>query len=584
MGTRFRSLISLSCVLLLATACTPSNEHHQADYEPEAATGRAVNQLAFADSAMVSAAHPKAVEAGVEVLAAGGHAVDAAVAVQAMLTLVEPQSSGIGGGFFMLYWDAEKEQLHSLDARETAPQAAGPDLFLDAEGEAPEWLEAVVGGRSVGTPGTVAGLATAHERFGVRPWEELFTATIELAEEGFTVSERLARLLRLEFNPGVSQMPGTKEYFFPAGEPLEAGSRRANPALAESLRQIADQGPAAFYTGSLAAEIVAAVQDASIEPGLLTLADLADYEAIWRDPVCGPYRAHELCSMGPPSSGGITLLQTLGMLEPFDLAAKGPESALSAHLFTQASRLAFADRNRYIADSDHVEVPITELLDPDYLSERATLISRERDMGTAAPGELGLELAADNSLELPSTSHISIVDAAGNVVSMTTTIEMGFGSTVMAGGFLLNNQLTDFSLQPERNGQPVANRVEPGKRPRSSMAPVIGFDEQGAPHFAVGSPGGPRIINYVTQTILGLLDWELDMQAAIDMPRLTNLNGSTALEEDTPAELWYEALVEKGHEVEVRALNSGLHGILLESDGRLSGGADPRREGQAKGL
>ncbi|EGN75724.1 gamma-glutamyltranspeptidase [Idiomarina sp. A28L] len=568
--------------LAFLSACAPQNSEREA-FEPEAATGLADNKVVYADSYMISAANPHAVDAGLAVLREGGTAMDAAVAVQAMLTLVEPQSSGIGGGAFMLYWDNEAKELHNLDARETAPMAATADLFLDSEGNAPRWIEAVVGGRSVGTPGVLRGLEAAHQRWGKLAWQRLFAESIQLSEQGFEVSPRLAQLLEMEINPGVSQTPITKEYFFPNGRPLQAGTLKTNPELANTFRAIAEQGADALYHGAIAEDIVNAVQTNPIAPGLLALEDLAGYEPVWRNPVCGPYRVFEICSMGPPSSGGITMLQTMALLAPFELHELEVNGEEALHFFTQASRLAFADRNRYIADADYVDVPLEALLHPEYIEDRITLIGGT-DMGKALPGTLDELLRADDqSPEYPNTSHISIVDQYGNAVSMTTTIEMGFGSSVMTRGFLLNNQLTDFSLVPEVNGVLVANRVEPGKRPRSSMSPAVVFNEDGELLHIVGSPGGPRIINYVTQTLIGLLDWNLNMQEAIDLPKITNMNGVTSLEAETILIDLQGVLEARGHEVEIRALNSGLHGISVRSDG-LEGGADPRREGVAKGL
>lgn len=578
------SVLALSIGMLVA--CSPSSDVAREAYDPEAATGVQEHQLQHAQNYMVAAANPTAVEAGLAILREGGSAIDAAVAVQAMLTLVEPQSSGIGGGAFMLYWDNENGQLHSLDARETAPMAATPELFLDAEGNAPRWIEAVVGGRSVGTPGVMRGLEAAHQRFGKLPWQRLFTESIAKAEEGFIVSPRLAQLVAMDLNPGLRQMPVAREYFYPNGEPIQANTRLQNPELAQTLRALAEQGADALHYGEIAEAMVAAVQNAPIAPGLLSLEDLAGYQPVWRAPVCGGYRSYEICSMGPPSSGGITMLQTMALLEPFELHTLAPNGEEALHFFTQASRLAFADRNRYIADEDYVEVPMSALLAPEYIAERVTLIDGT-DMGHAQPGTIAQLLRADDqSPEFPNTSHFSIVDQYGNAVSMTTTIEMGFGSTVMTHGFLLNNQLTDFSLVPEVDGVPVANRVEPGKRPRSSMAPAIVFDADGKVLHVLGSPGGPRIINYVTQSMIALLDWGMNMQEAFDIPRITNLNGITSLEENSELEAFLPLFEARGHEVEMRALNSGLHGITIRASGneqRLEGGADPRREGTAGG-
>lgn len=568
-------------VPLLVAACQPQTVEQPTAFDPEGATGWVDRQAVVLNEYMVVAANAYAADAGAEVIRQGGNAIDAAVAVQAMLTLVEPQSSGIGGGAFIMYWDAATQTLYSLDARETAPAEATADLFLDKQGKPVQWIDAVVGGRSVGTPGIVKGLEEAHQRFGKLEWQSLFNEPIRVASEGFVVSERLEQLIAMEINPGVAQLEPSRSYFFPNGKPLAAGSVKKNPELAASLKLIAEQGADAFYKGPLANEIVHAVRHSAISPGRLNTADLLNYQVAWREPVCGDYRALSVCSMGPPSSGGTTIVQMLKLLEPFDLGDKPNSTGL--HYFTQASRLAFADRNTYSADPDFIDVPVAAMLNESYLSERRKLI-KDTDMGTAAAGQLYDEKwVTAISLEQPNTSHFSIVDREGNAVSITTTIEMGFGSSVMAGGFLLNNQLTDFSLNPRDDNGLVANRVEAGKRPRSSMSPVIVFNEQGEPLHVLGSPGGPRIINYVGQTILGLVDWQLDMQSAINMPRITNMNGVTALEERiTPAE-WLQDLSNRGHTVESRALNSGLHGITRLEDGRLLGGADPRREGKVSG-
>ncbi|RTE87151.1 MULTISPECIES: gamma-glutamyltransferase [Gammaproteobacteria] len=576
------SLYILIAFSLLACS-EPQTSTEPSSADPEAATGFIEHGVVVADNYMVVAANPHAAEAGANILSAGGSAIDAAVAVQAMLTLVEPQSSGIGGGAFMLYYHAEEQKLYALDARETAPSEATPELFLNENGEPPSWIDAVVGGRSVGAPGVVRGLEMAHQSFGALPWNTLFEDAIELAEQGFEVSPRLAKLVAMEMNPGLKRMPVAADYFYPNGVPLAEGDLLINQALANSLSLIAEQGADGFYTGELAEEIVHAVQNSPIAPGLLNLSDLANYQAKWREPVCGPYREYQVCSMGLPSSGGITMLQTLGMLNTFDMGAMDIEEGL--HYFTQASRLAFADRNLYLADGDFVDVPVEGMLNAEYLEQRAQLIG-DSDIGKAQPGTPVDAPVYANAvmMEQPNTSHFSIVDAAGNVVSMTTSIEMGFGSTVMAGGFLLNNQLTDFSIVPERNGVPVANRVEAGKRPRSSMTPVIMFGVDQQPVYALGSPGGQRIINYVTQVILGLSDWDKSLQQAIEMPHITNLNGSTAVEEDLAPQSWLRALQERGHDVQVRGLNSGIHGIYLRPDQRLESGVDPRREGKAIGL
>ncbi|MGM0905313.1 MAG: gamma-glutamyltransferase [Pseudomonadota bacterium] len=564
------------------SACTPGTE--QEVREPEAATGFSEKTAVTANKYMVAAANKHAVEAGYNVLEKGGSAVDAAVAVQSMLGLVEPQSSGIGGGAFILYWDNKENRLYTIDARETAPQAATGELFLDDKGNPPKWIDAVVGGRSVGTPGVLRGLELAHERWGKAEWVSLFSETIELAEAGFEVSPRLAKLVEMEINPGVKKMSTASSYFFPNGKPLKAGDTLKNPEYANSLSLIAEQGADALYEGELAEKIVKAVQNSAIEPGVLSLEDLSQYSAKLREPVCNVYREYQVCGMGPPSSGGITTLQTLGVLENFELGKLKPNSEEFVHLFTQASRLAYADRNQWIADPDFVEIPVEAMLDKAYLSSRADIINEE-DIGKAKPGvQLQPTYEQDIAYELPNTSHISIVDAEGNVVSMTTSIEMGFGSTVMAGGFLLNNQLTDFSLAPGDGKEKFANRVEPGKRPRSSMAPTVVLDKEGQQLIhAIGSPGGSRIINYVTQTLVGMLDWEFNVQEAINLGHVTNRNDYTSLEKGRDISELKAALEKREHDVRVINLNSGLHGITINSDGTLVGGADPRREGVAKG-
>ncbi|EKE84750.1 gamma-glutamyltransferase [Idiomarina xiamenensis] len=583
----YKNLIALSLTLtatLTLTACGGAPQQREAR-EPEAATGVVDKQLVEGQHFMVAAATPLAANAGYHMLEQGGSAIDAAIAVQAMLTLTEPQSSGIGGGAFILYWDNNEKKLYSIDARERAPLAATPSLFLDSQGNAPRWIDAVVGGRSVGVPGVLRGLELAHQRWGKLDWQPLFAETIDKAEQGFKVSPRLAKLVELEINPGLRKMPTASDYFFPNGKPLQAGTLKKNPELADTLTRIAEQGADAFYQGELAQQLVSAVQQSPIAPGKLALQDLTQYQAKLREPVCQGYHQYQVCGMGPPSSGALTIGQLLGILEQTNIAEQQPNSAEAVHLFTQASRLAFADRDYYIADSDFVEVPSEAMLAPDYLASRASLIT-DNDMGSAEHGQpVAGEWGQDLAYELPNTSHVSIVDAEGNALSMTTSIEMGFGSTVMVNGFLLNNQLTDFSLQPrDQQGRLIANRVEAGKRPRSSMSPTIVLSEDGQRVVhVIGSPGGSRIIDYVAQTLVALLDWDMTMQQAVALPHVTNRNDYTALEQGTAITDVAEALKARGHEVKVMSLNSGLHGITVTAEGGLQGGADPRREGIAKG-
>ncbi|MEE8203883.1 MAG: gamma-glutamyltransferase [Alphaproteobacteria bacterium] len=540
---------------------------------------------ARANRHMIAAANPLAAEAGLEVLRAGGGAIDAAIAAQMVLNLVEPQSSGIGGGGFMLYYDAASGEVYAYDGRETAPAAATPGLFLDGRGQPLAFFDAVIGGRSVGVPGLLAMLERAHRLHGRLPWARLFDPAIALAEEGFAISPRLRGLVATA--KGLDVFAATRSYFFtPEGAPKAVGARLANPAFAETLRSIATEGIAPFYRGAIAADIVAAVRGAVRNPGLLAAADLAAYAPREREPVCAPYRQWRVCGMGPPSSGGVTTLQILGILERFDLAALAPGSPEAVHLISEASRLAYADRARYLADADFVAVPVRGLVDRSYLAGRAGAIDPGRSMGKAEAGAPptrgGSRGAPDNGTGGASTTHLSVVDDRGNAVSMTTSIESAFGSRLMVRGFLLNNQLTDFSFRPTVDGAPVANRVEPGKRPRSSMAPTLVFNRDGALAMAVGTPGGSRIIGYVVQALVAALDWGLDMQRAVSLPHHVNRNGPVEIEAETPLVAIEAALVARGHEVKRRRLVSGLHGVAVTPAG-LEGGADPRREGVAIG-
>ncbi|RMD61837.1 MAG: gamma-glutamyltransferase [Alphaproteobacteria bacterium] len=537
---------------------------------------------ARATAYMIAAANPLAVRAGREILRAGGSAIDAAIAAQMVLNLVEPQSSGIGGGGFLLYYEAASGTVTAYDGRETAPAAVTPELFLDADGKPMAFWDAVVGGRSVGVPGLLRMLEMAHRAHGRLAWASLFAPAIRLADAGFPVSPRLNRLIAEDRY--LKRFAATAAYFYdPAGNPRPVGYLLRNPAFAETLRRIARDGADALYTGPIAAAIVAAVRGATGNPGAMTLDDLANYRAKRRAPVCAAYRRWQVCGMPPPTSGGVATLQILGILSQFDLAALAPNSTAAVHLITEASRLAFADRNRFLGDPDFVPVPVDRLLAPDYLARRARLIGPDASLGKAVPGLPIQNGAMPHQPAPPSTTHMVVVDAAGNVVSMTASIESAFGSRLMAAGFLLNNELTDFSFRPRDDaGRLIANRVEPGKRPRSSMAPTIILDRDGGFAVALGSPGGSRIIGYVVKALIATLDWGLDIQAAIDLPNFVNRNGPTDLEKGTVLETLVLALRALGHEVRVRSLVSGLHGIARRG-GILTGGADPRREGVAAG-
>ena len=537
-----------------------------------------------AETWMVAAAHPLAVEAGAAVLADGGTAADAMIAVQAVLGLVEPQSSGLGGGAFLVWFDAESREVTTLDGREAAPSQATPRLFQTPDGEPMQFFDAVVGGLSVGAPGTPALLEAAHRRWGRANWAGLFDAAIAHAVDGFTVSPRLAGSVANDAER-LARFPATAAYFLPDGAPIAVDSTLHNPAYGQTLRAMAQQGADVMYRGPIAEGIIDTVRNADGNPGVLSLSDLSRYRVIERPPVCTDYQMHQVCGMGPPSSGAMTVGQILGMVRSYDLTGLGPNSPEAWRIIGDASRLAFADRGRYIADSDYVPVPTAGLMAHDYLAERAALLAGDDALPIVAPGEPVWEHARlqgdDMALELPSTSHISIVDSYGNALSMTTTIENGFGSRLMTpGGFLLNNEMTDFSFRTHRGGYPIANRVAPGKRPRSSMAPTIVLRD-GAPVLVIGSPGGSRIIGYVAQSIIAHVAWGMDVQQAVAMPHLVNRFGTFDLEEGTRAEALQQGLADLGYEVSVRGLNSGLHAIAIGDT--LTGGADPRREGIALG-
>ena len=535
---------------------------------------------------MVVAAHPLAAQAGADVLARGGTAADAMVAVQAVLGLVEPQSSGLGGGAFLLWFDAASGQITTLDGRETAPLAATPRLFQHPDGTPMGFFDAVVGGRSVGVPGTPALLAEAHRRWGQADWAGLFAPAITLAEDGFSVSPRLAAAVARDAARLASQ-PATARYFLPGGQPLAVGDMLKNPAYAASLRALASEGPAPFYTGAIARDIVEAVQGAS-PAGVLAPLDLAIYRVKERAPICAPYRGHQICGMGPPSSGALAVGQILGTLA-HGPALPPPDDLQAWRLLGDASRLAFADRGRYVADADFVPVPAEGLLAPDYLQGRAQLLEGDRALAPdqVQPGQPrfqhSLNWADDRALELPSTTHISIVDGYGNALSMTSTIENGFGSRVMVRGFLLNNELTDFSFRSHQDGRAIANAVAPGKRPRSSMAPTIVL-RAGVPVLVLGSPGGSRIIPFVANTLVAMLDWGMGPAQAVAMPHMLNRFGTFELEQGTAAETMAGPLQALGYQVKIAPLNSGLHVIARSPDGGAwLGAADPRREGQAIG-
>ncbi|CAN1722901.1 gamma-glutamyltranspeptidase / glutathione hydrolase [Hyphomicrobium sp. 1Nfss2.1] len=584
-------ILRLSSLLALALAAVISVTGVQAQLldprsAPEGDTGLQSHALAKTKRHMIAAANVHAAEAGREMLRAGGSAIDAAIAAQLVLNIVEPQSSGIGGGAFLLYWDSKNSELKSFDGRETAPAAARPDRFL-VEGKPMPFNTAVLSGLSIGVPGVVRLMEDVHAKYGKLPWAKLFEPAIRLAENGFRISPRLHLLLRLQ-NPD-DFVPAARAYFFTStGSPLPIGHELRNPQLAETLQAIAAGGAKAFYEGPIAEAIVKAVNSAPIAPGGMTLDDLKNYQAKERPPLCVTYRTYEVCGMGPPSSGGLTVAQTLKLLEPFDLG-KGPGDALNAravHTVAEAEKLAFADRNRYIGDPDFVSVP-EGLLDDAYVAQRRALIKPDSAATKPAPGEPpGLKrqsFGVDATIERSGTSHISVIDDAGNALSMTTTIEGAFGSHNWAAGFLLNNQLTDFSFVPvDADGRPAANAVGPGKRPRSSMAPTIVFDTERHVTAVLGSPGGSRIILYVLKTLIGLIDWGLDAQQAADLLNFGSQGSVLELEPDWSTVPLSLTLKPIGHTIVPSMMNSGVH-ILTRREGHIEGGADARREGAALG-
>jgi gamma-glutamyltranspeptidase/glutathione hydrolase len=576
---RMKMKLLTIAALLVAPACT----NVATTPRPQAAAGSAPH----AGTGMVSAADPRAAAAGVEILNAGGTATDAAIATQLALNVVEPQSSGIGGGSFWVSHDAATGQVSSIDGRETAPMAAGPTWFYDADGKPLSHADAVPGGRSVGVPGALRAMVLAHRQSGKLPWARLFQPAIRLARDGFTVTERLNNSLS---SYGGHVTGWAKQAFFGAdGKALPVGTHFTNPDQAAFLERIAKQGPDSFYVGPTAQKIVATVNGAARNPSKMTTGDLAAYEAKARPPVCARYRVYRICSMGPPSSGGLTVLMILKQLERFDMAALGKDSPVAWHLFAESTRLAFADRNRYIGDPDYVVVPSKGMLDPAYLATRSALISPTSTLATV---EAGTPPGAPARVkapagEVPGTTDLVVADSAGNVVEVTTTIEGVFGSGLSVDGAMLNNQLTDFDIVPvevDAKGQAylVANRVEGGKRPRSSMSPTIVYGPDGHVRLALGAAGGPTIIVQIAKALVGVLDWNMSAQDAIAMGLLYAPGPVAAAEKGTAREAMVPALRALGEKVQVMPL--GLKANAIEwKDGHWIGAADPRSEGVAMG-
>jgi gamma-glutamyltranspeptidase/glutathione hydrolase len=537
---------------------------------------------------MVTAANPLAADAALAVLRRGGNAIDAAVAAQAMLTLVEPQSSGVGGGGFLMHFNGTTGAISAYDGREAAPRATTENDFMDGAGKALPRDRYRVGGLSAAVPGTLRLLETAHKAHGKLPWRALFQPAIARARAGFEVSPRLHR--SIADDRYLREYAAARGYLFDArGEPLAVGTLLRNPALAETLSLVAERGADAFYSGTIAEDIAAAVREDTARPGKMTAADVTAYKAKTRRQVCGPYRTWLVCGAAPPTAGGVTTLMTLALLERFDLGKLRPNSAEAVHLFAEAMRLANADRLRYVADPDFVEVPLAGMLNPRYLARRSQLIDTATAMRRASPGNIPVAarrtmlLAPSEDAESPSTTHLNVIDRHGNAVAMTSSVGGAFGSRLLVRGFFLNNHATDFSAVPRTaSGRPKVNRAEGGKRPRSAQSPTLVFDGSGRLVLAVGSPGGPRIIAFVLKTIIAVLDWNMDIQAAISLPNRAVDGDVIVLERGTELEALMEPLRAMGHEVRLRGLTSGLHGIAVK-DGVIRGGADPRREGVARG-
>ena len=570
-----------TAALLVALIALSACQHEPPRADHRAAATAQAPAAATAEPAGVAAANPLAAKAGLEVLRAGGSAVDAAVAVQAALGLVEPQSSGIGGGAFLLHYDAETRRITAYDGREAAPLGATPGMFLDEQGQPLPYADAVTSGRATGVPGVMPMLGLAHQQHGRLPWPELFGGVERVADQGFTVPKRLARFANSQFRQAT--LPDARALFGkPDGSTVQAGEVLRNPAYAASLRALAERGPRALIESPIADEIIARTH-AEPHPGTLAAADFDAYRPRQADPLCRPYRIYVVCVPPPPSSG-VSLLQMLAILEQTDIASRGPADPQAWFLFAEASRLMYADRDRYVADPAFVTVPVEGLLDPAYIAGRAQLIGERAGDPPVAGEPPGLAAAArfgaDATVEAAGTSHFVVVDGEGDVVSMTTSVESLFGSGRAVGGFFLNNQLTDFSHRPVEDGRPVANAVAPGKRPRSSMSPVLVLDRRGHAIAALGSPGGSAILGYNAKTLVGLLAWELPLQQAIELPNLIARGKDFFGEAAKFAPEVLAGLAARGVEVKAgRGEESGLHGVVLRDDGRLEGGVDPRREG-----
>jgi gamma-glutamyltranspeptidase / glutathione hydrolase len=565
-----------------STTETLKNTRAESDViQPEVSLRFTPKQTAYGTKQMVVTPHPLASQAATEVLNKGGNALDAAIAAQAMLTLVEPFASGIGGGGFLLYYNAKTKKMTAFDGRETAPYSAHSRQFMKGNNPMP-FYTAVTSGTSVGVPGLVKMLQRAHNEQGQYPWYNLWMMTAHQAERGFAVSERLYYLTNTD--KFLKNDAEARAYFYDkSGDAWPVGHILKNPKLSDIMAKIAIDGDDAFYADFPTDNLLKAVH---ARGGKMTIQDFVDYEAIKREVVCGTYRTYKICGMPAPSAGGIAVLQTMMMLEKFSLHKIKPYSPEAIHLITEAMRLAFADRNRYVADPAFTPLPLKKLTDKKYVQTRAKLIQSHKAMPQVSAGNpFGKQVVVGESgkqLEPPSTSHISIVDKWGNAASLTASIENTFGSRIMVDGYVLNNQLTDFNFNPTANGKAVANRLEPGKRPRSSMSPTLVFDKSGKLVMVVGSPGGARIIPFVIKTLIGVLDWNMDVQKSISAPNFLNMGEVLELEEKRFDKTTVAVLKSMGHKVQEVNLTSGINAIYL-SKNSLMGGTDPRREGLALG-
>ncbi len=538
--------------------------------------------VAFAETvAVASSADPRVTQAGADILAKGGSASDAAMAMMLALTVVEPQSSGIGGGGFLVHFDGDEGAISTVNGRETAPALAKPDRFIGADGKPLSFMQAFPGGKSVGIPGNVSLAALAHEKWGKLAWADLFAPAIRLAEEGFIVNKTLESRLQL-IAPLWGKFDEARSIYWVDGKPVSFGMRITNPKLAVTLKAIANGGADAFYNGSIAESIVYASAKSAVAPGDMTLNDLAQYKAKEQAAVCAPYRVYVICGMAPPSSGATTVLQILGSLERFDLGTMGKDNPQSWHVLGQAMQLAYADREKYLADSDFVDVPVAGLLDPAYLAERSAMIDPDTvRMDYPAGNPTGAKpRTAAISGEVAGTTHFSAVDRDGNIANMTSTIEGPFGSQLVAGGFFLNNELTDFTFAPEKNGALVANSITGGKRPLSSMAPTMVFDAEGRAVLALGSAGGKRIIMHVTKTLIGVLDFGLPLDKAIALPNIFFGGGNLMVEQGTMLADMAEPLSAYGQKVNPDDLGSKVNGVQWDG-AKWTGASDPRSEGTA---